>query len=224
MTLLTRTGLLEGRRRHVARRANKCQPRHLTVSCSFQPPQSRAGAAAPGLAVEPLCQAAPYSLRPLAALLNPYARGCSVLCNHPADTQSRDALRRVKETWPTERVLAGEDALPEELFRRYTDTDSRPHSPPGVGARHSRGPGPPLLAPPPSGATVAGAGQRRCRTPDPYHPHTYLHHPAELQQQQQPGQPQRTLLVLDLRRSRSHDTLSVAAAVRDRRPCLLGAQ
>ncbi|KAE8738709.1 hypothetical protein FOCC_FOCC015805 [Frankliniella occidentalis] len=164
------------------------------------------------MAVEPLCQAAPYSLRPLAALLNPYARGCSVLCNHPADTQSRDALRRVKETWPTERVLAGEDALPEELFRRYTDTDSRPHSPPGVGARHSRGPGPPLLAPPPSGATVAGAGQRRCRTPDPYHPHTYLHHPAELQQQQQPGQPQRTLLVLDLRRSRSHDTLSVAAA------------
>lgn len=51
------------------------------------------------LEVAPLCHAAPYSLRPLAALLNPYARGCSVLCNHPADNQTRDALRRAKEAW-----------------------------------------------------------------------------------------------------------------------------
>lgn len=103
-------------------------------------------------------------------------------------------------------MLAGEDALPEELFRRYTDTDSRPHSPPA----HLT---PSLVAPPPTAGTgisavlgglggLGGAGPRRCRTPDPE------------QQQGHLGHQQRTLLVLDLRRSRSHDTLSVAAAVR----------
>lgn len=68
----------------------------------------------------------------------------------------------------------GEDAVPEELFRRYTDTDSRPLTP----------------APTLASARTRGSG-RRCVTPDPLGPTR-----------------ERTLLVLDLRRSHSQDTLS----------------
>lgn len=66
--------------------------------------------------------------------------------------------------------------VPEELFRRYTDTDSRP------------------LTPTPTLASVMTRipGGRRCVTPDPV--------PLPTQE--------RTLLVLDLRRSHSQETLS----------------
>lgn len=73
----------------------------------------------------------------------------------------------------------GEDAVPEELFRRYTDTDSRP------------------LTPTPTLASVMTKGSvRRCVTPDPIP--THILNPTR----------ERTLLVLDLRRSHSQDTLS----------------
>lgn len=73
----------------------------------------------------------------------------------------------------------GEDAVPEELFRRYTDTDSRP------------------LTPAPTLASVMIRGSvRRCVTPDPIP--THILSPAR----------QRTVLVLDLHRSYSQDTLS----------------
>jgi hypothetical protein len=73
----------------------------------------------------------------------------------------------------------GEDAVPEELFRRYTDTDSRP------------------LTPAPTLASVMTRGSvRRCVTPDPIP--THILSPAR----------QRTVLVLDLHRSYSQDTLS----------------
>jgi hypothetical protein len=72
-----------------------------------------------------------------------------------------------------------EDTVPEELFRRYTDTDSRP------------------LTPAPTLASVMTKGSvRRCVTPDPIPTHTL--NPTR----------ERTLLVLDLRRSHSQDTLS----------------
>ncbi|XP_066596183.1 uncharacterized protein [Prorops nasuta] len=101
---------------------------------------------------------APFALRPFAGLFNPYPYGCSVLCNHPADCEAKEVVRRVKDSWATEgkalllpeememiraTLLAGgkagteasdnpagtADAVPEELFRKYTDTDSRPLTP-----------------------------------------------------------------------------------------------
>lgn len=73
----------------------------------------------------------------------------------------------------------GEDDVPEELFRRYTDTDSRP------------------LTPAPTLESVMTKGSlRRCVTPDPIP--THILNPTR----------ERTLLVLDLRRSHSQDTLS----------------
>lgn len=73
----------------------------------------------------------------------------------------------------------GEDTVPEELFRRYTDTDSRP------------------LTPAPTLASVMTKGSvRRCVTPDPIP--THILNPT----------PERKHLVLDLRRSHSQDTLS----------------
>lgn len=73
-----------------------------------------------------------------------------------------------------------EDLVPEELFRRYTETDSRPITPT------------PTLA---SVMTRIPRG-RRCVTPDP---------PPVMPTQE------RTLLVLDLRRSHSQETLSCHA-------------
>lgn len=67
--------------------------------------------------------------------------------------------------------------MPEELFRRYTETDSRPLTP----------------APTLASAVTRASGSRRCVTPDPF-PTTQIK--------------EKTLLVLDLRRSHSQETLS----------------
>ncbi|XP_070170921.1 uncharacterized protein [Polyergus mexicanus] len=114
---------------------------------------------------------APFVLRPFAGLFNPYPYGCSVLCNHPADCEAKEVVRRAKDTWATEgkalllpeememirtsllavgaggnrgEIIAGNvggdtgdgyniemiaSAVPEELFRKYTETDSRPLTP-----------------------------------------------------------------------------------------------
>ncbi|XP_012233187.1 uncharacterized protein [Linepithema humile] len=116
-------------------------------------------------------KAAPFALRPFAGLFNPYPYGCSVLCNHPADCEAKEVVRRAKDTWATEgkALLLPEEmemirtsllamgagggvgeagnvggnsggdgykvtevtasAVPEELFRKYTETDSRPLTP-----------------------------------------------------------------------------------------------
>lgn len=42
---------------------------------------------------------APFVLRPFAGLFNPYPYGCSVLCNHPADCEAKEVVRRAKDTW-----------------------------------------------------------------------------------------------------------------------------
>lgn len=106
---------------------------------------------------------APFILRPFSGLFNPYPYGCSVLCNHPADCEAKEVLRRAKDSWATEgkalllpeemdmiraNLVAGASAVdvggnigateevnadtttvPEELFRKYTETDSRPLTP-----------------------------------------------------------------------------------------------
>ncbi|XP_014205554.1 uncharacterized protein LOC106637326 [Copidosoma floridanum] len=113
-----------------------------------------------------LSMPAPFTLRPFAGLFNPYPDGCSVLCNHPADGDVKDVVRKAKDNWTNEGkalllpgdvelIRAGlrpvprqtaehDDALdatqvPEELFRHYTETDSRPTSPqPGVAPNVAR--------------------------------------------------------------------------------------
>ncbi|XP_066138711.1 uncharacterized protein [Euwallacea fornicatus] len=123
-----------------------------------------------------IAKPAPYKLKPYSGLYNPYPSGCSLLCNHPMDKQAKELFQKVKENWTNDErcnsLLAEEidaikaslskfscgerhlitqiDSVPEELFRRYTDTDSRPLTPA------------PTLA---SGATRA-SGSRRCVTPE----------------------------------------------------------
>ncbi|CAK9795841.1 hypothetical protein ANTQUA_LOCUS512 [Anthophora quadrimaculata] len=131
------TGLLEARIRPIYRP----KPKRVELSGSTKP--------------------APFILRPFSSLFNPYPYGCSVLCNHPADCEAKEVLRRAKDSWATEGkslllseemdmiranlVAAGtvvdvsrnigtevtNDAatVPEELFRKYTETDSRPLTP-----------------------------------------------------------------------------------------------
>ncbi|XP_044253371.1 uncharacterized protein LOC123004262 [Tribolium madens] len=150
---------------------------------------------------------APFVLKPFAGLYNPYPYGCSLLCNHPTDNEAKELLKRVKDSWATEgknlllteeieAIRAGFenfqpleknnqkhiqinalDSVPEELFRRYTETDSRPLTP----------------APTLASAATRASGSRRCVTPDP----------APTNQIRE-----KTLLILDLRRSHSQETLS----------------
>ncbi|KAH0949678.1 hypothetical protein HN011_010449 [Eciton burchellii] len=116
---------------------------------------------------------APFALRPFAGFFNSYPYSCSILCNHPADCEAREVVRRARDTWATEgkALLLPEEvemirtsllavntagsggqvaaanigdsdnadeggdaeilvsAVPEEFFRRYTETDSRPLTP-----------------------------------------------------------------------------------------------
>lgn len=152
-----------------------------------------------------------FSLRPFGGLYNPYAKGCSILCNHPGPNEVKTVVRQAKDAWLhdtrphlhddrssmaatsaspycTNAIDAGDlpEHVPEEFFRRYTGSDSRPMTPtPTVASgrtRTSTG----------SHVHAAVAAARRCFTPDPG-----VHS----------GVKERKQLILDLRRSQSQETL-----------------
>lgn len=92
-----------------------------------------------------------FSLRPFGGLFNPYSKGCSILCNHPGPNEVKDVVKQVKETWISEGkghfyrednhgrndidVFDSDiqEHIPEEFFRRYTGSDSRPLTPTPTG-------------------------------------------------------------------------------------------
>lgn len=39
------------------------------------------------------------SLRPFGGLFNPYAKSCSILCNHPASIELKNTVKEAKEAW-----------------------------------------------------------------------------------------------------------------------------
>ncbi|KAL7731575.1 hypothetical protein ACLKA6_013102 [Drosophila palustris] len=137
----------------------------------------------------------PLSLRPFGGLFNPFAKGCSVLCNHPAPSGVKEVINQLKtslaiegkspvqtggkEKQREEQLQPHEtDNIPEDLFRRYAETDSRPMTPtPTVTSIHTR--------------TSAGSFYRRCITPE-WGKHENI---------------QRKKIILDLRRSHSQETL-----------------
>ncbi|BFF96409.1 uncharacterized protein DMAD_05075 [Drosophila madeirensis] len=139
----------------------------------------------------------PLSLRPFGGLFNPFAKGCSVLCNHPAPSGVKDVINQFKTALAIEgknhqsrmdkpRKVSNEkkfeshetDNIPEDLFRRYAETDSRPMTPtPTVTSTHTR--------------TSAGSFYRRCITPE-WGKHENI---------------KRKKIILDLRRSHSQETL-----------------
>ncbi|XP_068142025.1 uncharacterized protein [Drosophila tropicalis] len=147
----------------------------------------------------------PLSLRPFGGLFNPFAKGCSVLCNHPAPSAVKDVIHQLKTSLAIEgkntqqQLQQGRerdkdkeqqdledlhhqhhetDNIPEDLFRRYAETDSRPMTPtPTVTSIHTR--------------TSAGSFYRRCITPE-WGKHENI---------------KRKKIILDLRRSHSQETL-----------------
>ncbi|ALC44740.1 CG13449 [Drosophila busckii] len=142
----------------------------------------------------------PLSLRPFGGLFNPFAKGCSLLCNHPAPTAVKEVIHQLKTTLAIEGRSAQQqqhqhqhakekpqqeslqpheaDNIPEDLFRRYAETDSRPMTPtPTVTSIHTR--------------TSAGSFYRRCITPE-WGKHENI---------------QRKKIILDLRRTHSQETL-----------------
>ncbi|GJQ80920.1 hypothetical protein Trydic_g4737 [Trypoxylus dichotomus] len=161
----------------------------------------------PRVSLKAVAVRAPYSLKPFAGLYNPFSYRCSLLCNHPADTEAKDFLRKAKESWVAEgkAILLPEDvaairagieqfqtvqndqfsdkntsdnmdSVPEGLFRRYTETDSRPLTPaPTIASTYTR-----------------ASASRRCVTPDPVITAQFK---------------EKTRLILDLRRSHSQETL-----------------
>ncbi|XP_072380490.1 uncharacterized protein [Diabrotica undecimpunctata] len=124
-----------------------------------------------------IAKPAPYILKPYAGLYNPFPSNCSLLCNHPTDIEAKELLNDAKEygaadnknifsengnldvelniggeqLTPTNIYIPQVESVPEELFRRYTETDSRPQTP-----------APTLI----SGITRLTTS-RRCITPDP---------------------------------------------------------
>ncbi|KAH0811587.1 hypothetical protein GEV33_011196 [Tenebrio molitor] len=156
----------------------------------------------PTIQLRAIARPAPFVLKPFAGLYNPYPYGCSLLCNHPTDNEAKERLKKAKDSWANDgkNVLLAEeieairagleqcqsddknthkhnqiktlDSVPEELFRRYTETDSRPLTP----------------APTLASAATRASGSRRCVTPDPL-PTNQIR--------------EKTLLILDLRRSHS---------------------
>uniref|UniRef100_A0A182N9Q6 Uncharacterized protein n=1 Tax=Anopheles dirus TaxID=7168 RepID=A0A182N9Q6_9DIPT len=200
MNITTKTGLIASPRKRIVRPKKEFDPAIL-APCA-------------------ITRQVPLALRPFGGLYNPYSKGCSVLCNHPAAQEVKNVVRLAKDAWITEakvanlhgggamgattaaavamagggvglavdadgKPLAGEHAelpehVPEEFFRRYTDTDSRPLTPtPTVASGRTR-------------ASVGGSHlARRCVTPEP---------------QTANGQ-ERKQLILDLRRSHSQETL-----------------
>ena len=110
-----------------------------------------------------------FSLRPFGGLFNPYAKGCSILCNHPGPNEVKNVVKQVKETMINETKGFRDDKInthrldsdipdniPEEFFRRYTGSDSRPLTPtPTVASGRTRA------------STSSHINTRRCFTPDP---------------------------------------------------------
>ncbi|XP_039444834.1 uncharacterized protein LOC120424717 [Culex pipiens pallens] len=191
MNISTKTGLIASPRKHIVRPRKEFDPAVL-APCA-------------------ITRQVPLALRPFGGLYNPYSKGCSVLCNHPAAQELKNVVRLAKDAWITdartvhsEKLLMGgqghgsgkqpdgskrmmskdsdlPDHVPEEFFRRYTDTDSRPLTPtPTVASGRTR-------------ASVVGGSHltRRCVTPEPQ--------TQNLQERKQ--------LILDLRRSHSQETL-----------------
>ncbi|XP_053670275.1 uncharacterized protein LOC128720621 [Anopheles nili] len=198
MNITTKTGLIASPRKRIVRPKKEFDPAIL-APCA-------------------ITRQVPLALRPFGGLYNPYSKGCSVLCNHPAAQEVKNVVRLAKDAWITEakvaalhhgaatagamagtlgdrkggtalvdadgKALPGDaelpDHVPEEFFRRYTDTDSRPLTPtPTVASGRTR-------------ASVGGSHlTRRCVTPEP---------------QTANGQ-ERKQLILDLRRSHSQETL-----------------
>ncbi|KAK6638421.1 hypothetical protein RUM44_008850 [Polyplax serrata] len=155
----------------------------------------------PNLVVPP-----PFTLRPFAGIYNPFPYGCSILCNHPTDLEARAIVQKAKDAWAAEGKslidLEEQEALQycikeetrelndvksagdsknnkKEIFHNYLELDSRPLTPA------------PTLA---SGTkTSPNVKTRRCFTPDPT---SFI--PMK----------EKTLLVLDLRRSHSQEAVS----------------
>lgn len=142
-----------------------------------------------------------YSQRPFATLYNPFARNCSILCNHPGPNNIKQVVKASRDNGDTKNVASEEfvhicsntgsceilssnhvDNLPDECFRHYAGSDSRPLTPtPTVISNRTR---------------VSNTGSylmtsRRCHTPDPITAHAN----------------ERKQLVLDLRRSHSQETI-----------------
>ncbi|KAF4529647.1 hypothetical protein B566_EDAN017544, partial [Ephemera danica] len=86
--------------------------------------------------LRPLTGPAPVVLRPFAGIHNPFPKGCSVLCNHPAENLGADRrafyARASQDIYFKDGARASflaapaptDDWVPEELFRKYTETDS----------------------------------------------------------------------------------------------------
>lgn len=178
---------------------------------------------------------APFGFRPFSQYYNPYANGCSILCNHPVDQETKRSIKKAKEVnitsiseiahvagalsvglqiFPNQSNLIRMSTLsfctqilerkcaiarnghfnsdehiddifvPEVLFRRYTETDSRPQTP----------------TPTVTSVTSKLSLPRRCITPDPC--------PTA-------SCPEKTQLILDLRRSLSQNAMDNSNSARN---------
>lgn len=79
MNITTKTGLIASPRKRIFRATKSIDP-GLLLPCAIAKP-------------------AAFSLRPFGGLYNPYSKGCSVLCNHPASSDIKSVVKKAKDSW-----------------------------------------------------------------------------------------------------------------------------
>ncbi|CAG7830165.1 unnamed protein product [Allacma fusca] len=107
---------------------------------------------------------------------NPYSFSCSLRCKHPVHT--------IKSRIPSAASPKNDDWIPEDIYKRYTETDSRPVTPE-------------ITLPSRRSASVPrsrSTEHRTCSTPEPEAKQCQFH--------------QRRILILDLRRVKSVDAIT----------------
>lgn len=68
-------------------------------SCGTSSTNPRGAAADAVIGIRAITNKAPLTIRPFAAIYNPYSKGCSVLCNHPATPELKTVVKHAKQSW-----------------------------------------------------------------------------------------------------------------------------
>lgn len=79
MNITTKTGLIASPRKKIYRATKSFDP-SILAPCA-------------------ITKQAQFSLRPFGGLFNPYSKGCSVLCNHPASIEIKSVVKKAKDAW-----------------------------------------------------------------------------------------------------------------------------
>lgn len=71
----------------------------MTITTGGTSSANPSGSYAAVTGIRAITNKAPLTIRPFAAIYNPYSKGCSVLCNHPATPELKSVVKHAKQSW-----------------------------------------------------------------------------------------------------------------------------